>query len=182
MKNKATKSKAKLSVLTGLILLVIAGGSFVAFRYFRHKTASKDSSPKPTETINYSPASPVEKKESEDNKDRIVDEQNQAQNTPSSAAGTKKSVTPTIVSADSHNVSAYVTGIFEEGGTCTATFTKDSTKNSQTSSGFQNVSYTQCAPISLADGLLSSGTWSLVVSYSSSTAEGASASKQVVVP
>lgn len=168
-------------ILSGSLVVVLAAGSVLAYRHFSNKPdATKTNNP--SEKVNYTPASPVEKKESEDNKDRIVEEQNQAQNTPTPSTGSKKSVTPTIVSADSRNVSAYVTGIFEEGGTCTATFTKGAISKNVTSRGFQNVSYTQCAPINLADGSLSSGTWTLVVNYSSSTSKGESASKQVVVP
>lgn len=72
-------------------------------------------------------------------------------------------------------------GVFEEGGTCTATFVKDGETRSKTSVGFQNSSYTQCAPIDLEPGFLTKGTWSVVVSYASPKAEGASISKNFEV-
>lgn len=175
MKQRSNKIKVIVPLL--VVILLLAGGVFI---FARNRNTSKTKTKSSTETVNYAPASPVEKKETEDNKDRIVAEQNQ--NKPqNSDSNQKKSVTPTIVNADANSTSAYITGIFEEDGTCTATFTKGSITKTKTSQGFGNVSYTQCAPIDTT-GLLGSGSWTLVVSYSSNTAQGSSASREVMVP
>ncbi|RTK95171.1 hypothetical protein EKI60_01805 [Candidatus Saccharibacteria bacterium] len=176
IRNKKTTSRKKLAIAGALVILV-AGGSVAVW-----ELSNRDSDPASTErkpTINYGPATDTEKKEADANKDRIVKEQEQNNPSPETPSG-KKAVTPTITSTTG-SIKAYVSGIFEEGGTCTATFSKGDSKLSRTSVGFQNVSYTQCAPIDISDGFLSPGTWSLVVSYSSATAEGSSGAQSVEV-
>lgn len=172
---KQSRIKAIVFICLVLVLAIVC----IFIYTIIHKRVKKTNPQSPAETINYTPASPVEKKESEDNKDKIVKEQ--SQNNQNNTSGQKKSVIPTIVNADTNSVSAFVNTIFEEGGTCTATFTKGSVTKSKSSDGFQNVSYTQCAPIDIS-GLLTSGTWSLTITYSSTTSVGSSASRQVTIP
>lgn len=133
-----------------------------------------------TPKTNYVPATPTEKGESENTKDSIVKQQGDTPSSTSTTPGQKKSVTPVITNANG-SINGYVSGIFEEGGTCTATFTMDSKVLSKTSAGFGNVSYTQCAPINLEPGFLSPGTWRITLKYSSTTAEGSSAPQTVEV-
>lgn len=96
-----------------------------------------------------------------------------------SQTGSKKAVTPIITSADSQEVRAYVPGVNEDGGTCTATFTRGQTKITASADGFSNVSYTSCKPIKVSG--LTAGSWSVVVGYSSVAAEGQSQSTNVEV-
>ena len=175
---KSIFSGHKRLLVTLAILMVFAGGSGAV--WVAKNRANTDSSPEARKpTINYTPGTATEKKETEDNKDRIVNEQQQ---TPASSSdtGNKKTVTP-IITSSTGSVRGSVNGIFEEGGTCTATFKKSDTTLTRTSAGFQNVSYTQCAPIAINDGFLSPGTWSVTLSYSSATAEGTSQSQTVEV-
>ena len=95
--------------------------------------------------------------------------------------GSKKQVTPVITNASQEQINAYVPGVFEEGGSCTATLTKGNKTVTKTSTGFQNVSYTSCAPINISGQLTERGTWSLVLSYNSTTAEGKSAAASLEV-
>lgn len=170
------KSNSKKLLLIGGIILLLAGGGAVAARHFL-----KSDTPNAPAGVKLAPATKEEKKESEDNKDRIIAQQKDSQTQQAPPAGTqsttngKKQVSVVISSVDSNMLSAYVTGVFEEGGTCTATFTQANTVVTRTSSGFENVSYTQCAPIS--PNLPSGGSWSVVVSYSSASAQGTSPAK-----
>lgn len=160
--------------LVAVVLVGASGGIYL----FKNRAPSNDT-PARKPTINYAPASDTDRKENDDTKDRIVNEQKQNPSTDP-APTQKKAVTPTITGTTG-SIKAYVNGIFEEGGTCTATFTKDGTTLTKSSAGFQNVSYTQCAPISIGDGFLSPGTWSMTLNYSSATAEGTTASQQIEV-
>ncbi len=83
-------------------------------------------------------------------------------------------MTVVITAQSSSSVNAYVSGVIEDGGACTATFTKDGSNFSNSSASIANVSYTQCAPIRPDTNKLSSGTWKVTVSYKSETAEGVS--------
>lgn len=161
--------------LAAVVLVGASGGIYL----FKNRAQSNDTPAERKPTINYAPASDTDRKENDDTKDRIINEQKQNPSTDP-APTQKKAVTPTITGTTG-SIKAYVNGIFEEGGTCTATFTKDGTTLTKSSAGFQNVSYTQCAPISIGDGFLSPGTWSMTLSYSSATAEGTTASQQIEV-
>lgn len=119
------------------------------------------------------PATEAEKQESEARKDQIVEEQKSQSSTQS---GTK-TVTVVITDASSSGVRGYVQGVFEDGGTCTATATQGSQTLTKSSTGFENVSYTQCSPINWS---LSGGTWTVNLSYKSAAASG-SASRTVEV-
>ena len=146
---------------------------------------------KPGQTINYAPSTPEEKKDVENNKDRFIKEQQNTSSTPTQSTtntSSTKAVTPIITnpvgainSASVNTVNAYVPGIFEENGNCNATFTKGSNVLTKQTTGFENVSNTQCAPISIDPGFLSVGQWTVVVSYSSAKAEGASSELKVEV-
>ena len=168
-KNKSSQKKLIIVMVAVLLLASVA----VTFRLIRdHRNQSKA----PVSTVgstNLTPPTEAEKQETEQHKQEISSQ------TPAKlSTGTdgRKQVTPVISSADKATVSAYVTGIFEEGGTCTATLTSGSKTITKTSTGFQNASYTQCAPIDLSGSNLGSDTWSVTVSYSSTTAAGKSGS------
>ncbi|MCX6727360.1 MAG: hypothetical protein NTX11_00915 [Candidatus Saccharibacteria bacterium] len=182
-KDQNKKSSTRKKSILILIALVLIGGLVGGGLYLRNRNTQKTSDSPRVATINYAPATPNEKQESNDVKDKIVAQQ---KNNPAPSPGTnppnegKKSVTPTITNTNG-SINAFVSGVFEEGGVCTATFTKGSSTLSKTSVGFQNVSYTQCAPMDLGSGFLSPGVWNVTVSYASATAAGASASQTMEV-
>jgi len=115
-----------------------------------------------------SPPTSEEKQAAEQRKDEIVEEQKQPNSSQSSGI---KNVTVVITSVTSTDVRGYTSGVFEDGGTCSATATKGSQTFAQTSSGFANVSYTQCTPINWSNPL-SKGSWLVNLSYRSTTAQG----------
>lgn len=120
--------------------------------------------------VNLDPATEQEQRETEQHKDNLA-------NTPSSPSPTGsdglKQVIPQISYVDTSVINAYITGIFEEGGVCTATLTNGESTSTRSSTGFGNASYTQCAPIDLSGTGIAKG-WSATVTYESSTAKGTS--------
>lgn len=164
---KGSKSKVLATII--ILTAVLGYGTYLLIRHYHNP----DTTPTAPSGVKLVPATNQEKKESEQNKDNIVQQQSQnqnSQNQPSST--TKKQVTVTITGANTSSVKAYVTGVFEDGGTCTATFTQGSNIVARTSTGFANVSYTQCSQIT--PNLPTGGTWSVVVSYTSVAAVGTS--------
>lgn len=166
-----------LSIIGGilLIVLVLISLELTGTTYFFHRNINA-SYPKQTTQqtdINFNPPTQQDKTINDQHKDELVKSQSA---TPTTYNGNKKQVKPTITHADKTTVNAYVTGVFEDGGTCTVTLTQGNQTITKTSTGFQNASYTQCTPISLTDAGLSEGVWTVIVSYSSSTAEGKSES------
>lgn len=113
-------------------------------------------------------ATQEEKQENEDNKQDIVKRNEQTNNSTDSSQ--KKSANLVVTSKDSNGVRAYINGIFEEGGTCTATATLGGATRTASAVGFQNVSYTQCAPLDW-NTPLTAGTWNISIAYNSATAQ-----------
>lgn len=128
-------------------------------------------------TVELKPASKTEKDQAEDNKSNIVKNDSLIKENESTSG--LKTAEITITSANATTVNAYVKGIFEEGGTCTATAVNGATTYKQTSTGFANVSYTQCAPIDWPTSL-GPGKWTITVRYVSNTAT-ATTTKEVTI-
>lgn len=119
--------------------------------------------------VNLEPPTEEEKSEANSRKGAIVKRDEEIKNPPSGSAQINPA-TIVITESSSTIVRAYVSGVFEEGGTCTATATQNSQVITKSSVGFQNVSYTQCAPMQW-DTALGAGTWTIKVSYKSPTTE-----------
>jgi cytoskeletal protein RodZ len=172
-KNKLSKISKPL-LITGLVLVL--GLSSYAFLNHKHNnssnTTSKPNNSSPNSNINYGPPSNAEKQETQAHKDELA-QSDHSQPPPPTSSG-KRAVTPRITSTEGSQVYAYVPGVFEDGGTCTATFTQGTQKIVKTSQGFANATYTSCSPISRP-----SGAWTVIVSYSSSTAEGSSQATEI---
>ena len=180
-KNKKLSSNRRKAIVILVTVVAIGGAitSTVLLRKHRSNTSKKSTTNTTVqETINYAPATTQEKKDAEAHKDSLVEDAQNNSSQPSSG----KTVQPVITNADSRTISAYVPGVFEDGGTCTASFKNGGQSLAKNSSGFKNVSNTQCAPIDLDPGFLSSGTWTVTVSYSSATASGSSTSQTVRIP
>lgn len=166
-KFKKTSSGKKLRI--GILLVVIA--LLVGIYMYATRKNSDNSSETDTSVsdgINMAPPTDAEKAATEQHKADLEKQQNNT--APASTSG-KTQVTPIITSASDNEVRAYVPGIVEEGGTCTATATQGSLTRTGTSVGIDNVSNTQCPPISIN---IESGSWSVIVSYGSNKAEGTS--------
>lgn len=159
----------KSAIVVAVVILVAAAG-FLTYRHYHKTTPTTTGDP----TIKLAPATPEEKQETEEHKDDIVKDQQQ----PTPPPDTKKSVTPVITLANKTEVRAYVSGVFEDSGTCTATATQGSKTVTKSSAGFGNVSTTQCTPLTW-DTPLGAGTWQVIVRYNSPTASGQSASTEV---
>jgi cytoskeletal protein RodZ len=160
LRNKSKLTKFA-TVALGLLLLVgVAYGGFSVYRHYHPTSLTTPDGQK----VKLKPATKEEKQQAEDHKTDIV-EQEAARN---AAAASQKATASSVVitTASSTGVRAYVTGVFEENGTCTATATQNGQTVTKTSTGFQNVSYTQCAPIDW-NAPLGPGTWTINLTYSS---------------
>lgn len=159
------------AVFVGIIILAALGYFIFNMNQNNNQLTGSNNDP----YINLEPPTESDKAEADQNKERLSQTKEEDESEiPSSNEPQKKSVKPTITEATRNSVKGYITSIFEEGGTCTATFTKNGQSLTKTSSGFQNASYTQCAPIEMADDFLSPGKWEVKLSYSSTASSGES--------
>lgn len=175
-KSKRTFLTTRKKLLLASLVIVAAIASVYAFGLspFNNSKADNGIVELAERGVNLDPPTTGEKSEAELHKDELA-----AQNKkPSSSedvgnAAAKKQVTPLITRADQNEVRAYVPGIVEGGGTCTATLSKGSTSISRISEGIANSSVTNCRPIDLSSVQFpQKGQWTLVVSYNSTAASG----------
>ncbi|MDB5184908.1 MAG: hypothetical protein JWN38_716 [Candidatus Saccharibacteria bacterium] len=175
-KSRSTPNKKPFFIAVAVVLVIaLAGIGYGQLHHHSVMTSSTKGS-KPKSTVNLSPPTATDKQESEQHKDDIA-KQAEDQTPRTTNSDGRLAVTPTITYVDKTTVNAYVTGVFEDDGTCTATLTQGAQTITRTSSGFKNASYTQCTPISLSDVSLGSSPWSVTVSYNSSTATGISSAE-----
>jgi hypothetical protein len=162
-------TRAKLVLLA--ILIVLLGGSVWALTNTNsdNNPTSPPSGANPNQaqepngaSPNLSPPTSQEQKDTEAHKDSLAQNQN-----PQGRDSGKSAV---ITSASGDEVRGLISGVVEDGGTCTYVFTKGSETITKTSAGVANVSSTNCVLFNPApSSFLSSGSWVVSLSYTSAT-------------
>ncbi|MGY1662199.1 hypothetical protein ACI78Q_13360 [Geodermatophilus sp. SYSU D00705] len=76
----------------------------------------------------------------------------------------------------------YVSPVVEDGGTCTLDLTQDDRTVSVSAPAFADATTTVCGDLAVDGERLGEGTWTLVLRYTSPSAEGASEALSVEVP
>lgn len=179
IKNKHSKTKIALIALP--VLLLVAGAVFLSTR---PKKESDSITPKTDANVNFSPPTETEKKQADDNKTDIVNENSSSQ--PTTAPTTGKKVTPMISDASQYDarieVRSYIPGIFEDGGSCIMTATKGARSVTKQTTGTKDATTTSCEVFLIPRSeFAEAGTWDVTVSYKSNTAQGASEPKKLEV-
>lgn len=141
--------------------------------------------------INYNPPTEEEKQATEDHKDNLAEKDDDDTQPPATDNGGLKQVKPFISVAqqfkddqygDRIEVHAYVPEIIESGGKCSFTFSQGGNQVAWQTDGLPNVSTTNCdTALVPRDKFPQTGTWSLVINYKSSNAEGTSDAIEVKV-
>jgi preprotein translocase subunit SecF len=165
MKQQLNKKNILVLILVGLI---IAGGVFFVHR--RNETTEVE---QPGGVVKLAPPTEQERAEANKKKDELVKQQ-QAIDEQSQQSG-KKTVVPVITNADQNGLNAYVSGVYEDTGTCTATVSQGSASFVKTSQGFKDATTTGCSAIDFSGtDFTSKGIWSVTLKYDSPTATGSS--------
>lgn len=165
----------KKSLLIGIVLLVLAGGCGAAA--YKHYYPAKAAVIKKNNLINYGPPTQQDKSDTQAHKEALANQYQQQNNSPPS--NSKQIVTPVITNASEIGqqvtVNSYIDGIFENGGTCTATFTQGAIQIVRSDTAFANATTTNCPPFSLKSSEFSpTGRWQVIVTYNSDKASGTS--------
>lgn len=170
------RKNKKWLVAVAVALLVV--GAFIIWK----KTSSNNSVPKSTEdtaekkdTINYDPPSEQDKEDVNNTKERLGEEQSSA---PTPSTNGKKNASPVVTSAfdDGTNIQVmgFVGGVVENNGQCTYVFTKDSSKVSKTTTAQADASTSRCSTLAFPRAELTAGSWSVIMNYTSPSAQGSS--------
>jgi cytoskeletal protein RodZ len=181
-KQKNKKSYKKLIVLIAIILVLLAGASYVALAHpfnRQQTTTSPENSPtRPVNSVDYNPPTEQNKQDSQDAKQRDI---NQQQNNPP----TNPSITVTIARAGQTgagqplSVRTTIGGITN--GTCNATLTS----NGQTVTGSGTVTLTGTSYACNIDIPTSSfptgGQWQLSITATNGSATSPAATQTVTI-
>ena len=181
------KKVSKKIIVGGLVaLLIVAGAGALYIKNRNDATKSTDVASSPQETLNLDPPTDEDAKRADENKQEILrrDEELKTQQTTTETSG-KKNVKPVITYAGQYGNSVEAGGyvnVFEEGGTCTATFTRGSAKITKTVQAIRGANSVNC-PVMAANSseFSQKGTYSVTVSYNSATSTGVSDTKQLEV-
>lgn len=179
------RKKTLVIIVVTCVALGIAGG-VLAWQLVQSNNSAPQTTndPPAVNDVNYGPPSETDISEGQDGK-KSTYEQNTSESNDNTDSS-KKSVAVGVSYADMYNnkleIRAFTNGVIEGSGSCTATATKGSTVITETTTAFIDSSTTQCNPIYIEASRLSSGTWDVVVKFSSNSAEGTSDIIKVTIP
>ena len=162
---RVKRDPKKWITLAGLLIVLVIIVAFATHHSTKTATPTQTVTTADGSKVNLSPPTAAEKQASDNAKSAII--QKDEQQSSSSSGSSQASVVITEVNAS--GAKAYISNVFENGGTCTFTASQGSQTITKTSTGFENVSYTQCPPVTWA---LGSGSWTITVNYTSGTSQG----------
>lgn len=165
-----SKSKKKIVLLSVVALALLLGG--IVFAVDRYVLRDNDKSELPVGGVNYDPPTSVEKNEAEEHKKTLE----QQVNAPSGSTDV------IITSLSVGETRGYISGIVEDGGTCSLTLTKGDVKVTGSSTALGDVNKTTCGPISITSPQLTSGEWNASLSYISPSTSSTSEIQKLRVP
>lgn len=170
-KTKSNKKALKLAALLLAVLLIILVLVMVSTRIKRDTggVGVQDDS------INYSPPTEEEQRAGDDIKLHLS---NGVESETKNSPDIKKTISVIITDAgqydDTIEVRAFIPNHYQD-GTCTITFTHNSYTVKKTTPAYRDVSTTICTnPLFSRSEFPTSGEWTLVVTYSSTNAQGKS--------
>lgn len=180
---KKQNTKSKYLALLFVIAIVVLCLSILYVK--KHKNTTSSTPAATTGTINLKPATAEDKQRVDQTKNTIVQKDESIQQQGSSSS--KKSVTPTITYANQSpngevEIDGYVSGVYEDGGTCTATLKLNGATVTRDVQAVKNVNSVNCPAIVISkDSFATKGSWTVALSYTSNTAAGISTTKQIVI-
>ncbi|MBJ58738.1 hypothetical protein CL689_01090 [Candidatus Saccharibacteria bacterium] len=155
-----------LFLLAGLVSIAIATNSWPFAK-------SNSGSDNPSQSINYGPPTDEEIESSQDGKRNSTNDNKAEETDGIRQVGVEVSYAKRVGS--NLEIRAFTPDVIESDGTCTATVTNGSQEVTETSKGFVDASSTICEPINIPlSALNSTGVWTVVVSYASSSSAGTS--------
>lgn len=178
-KSKKGTRKAFLAPLIVIILVSIVTTAVVAYFFFKNPdTRSNDKNTTPEETIHYSPATDSEKKAANNHKQEIVDKETETSNQANNGQVSSLVITDASQYNDAVEVRAYSPSIYEDGGTCTYTFTKNEHTITKTTAAHKDAKTTYCTTLSVPRSeFADSGVWNLEISLVSASGKGTANAK-----
>lgn len=180
--DKKNRSKSFKKIM--LTLLLVIGITTVAVLYYSFRNKEKPQAPPSIaangDYLNLQPPTKEDKQAVEETKKDIATKQDN----PSAVQPSSATVVVTRASQYDVTIEAagYAQNIFEDGGTCAYTFTKNNLKVVKSTVAFKDVRTTNCTPVEINRNEFSeAGTWQLVLSYTSTKIKGSSISRPMEI-
>ncbi len=192
MKSRLSRKNSRRKVLIILVCTLL----LASILFMLEKTAIINLYERPRDTdtsastgnpIGYGPPTAEDLEAVEKNKDRLIDEQERAQNQNSQTlqTGDRIKVTPMIgyIESDTRGVRAngFISTMIEEGGTCTFTLSRQGTAVEASHESLADAQSTVCGLMEIGMSRLSPGNWTATISYSSDRYAGVSEEKMITV-
>lgn len=172
----------KMFVIPVVVLIAAAG-----ILYWQRSSSNNNAGDKttPEAIVNLNGPTELEKNSGDAAKAAALEQEAKRNSTPVTTDSGKRSVTPTITYAGQYGsqveVGGFVSGVFEDGGTCTLTLQRGSAKQTAQVVGVRGANSVDCPVMAIQTGSLEKGTWEAIVSYSSPTSEGQSSTRSIEV-
>lgn len=173
------KTKKKFRLIIGLFLVLLTAG--LVYGGLQWQAANRtDSIATP---INYAPPSKNDREAVEANKKEIAEREAKLEQTTTTSQ--KRTLQPIITYADQYDdvveVGGYI-AVFEEGGTCTATFKKGSVTITRSVAAVRGANSTDCPVITInTQEFNPKGLYTVTLSYDSPTTTGSTSPKEIEV-
>ncbi|MDB5175748.1 MAG: hypothetical protein JWM81_606 [Candidatus Saccharibacteria bacterium] len=175
MVTKKHSSNKKIVILVAVIVVAALAGTALAYKNSRHV----DSVVRAPNSVDYGGPTKQEQAAGDAQKDANKAREKIDAQTPATTTTPASVILVDSTQYDSTvEIRAYVSNVYEDGGTCTATLTSGSAKVTKTSTAFKDATTTQCGAIDIARSEFSTaGTWNLTLVYSSPTSTGQATSE-----
>ena len=175
-KKTAPKKRLPVKLIIIALLLLLSGAAVYKLQNKPSSTNQISNNPAQAEEekIDLSPATEEDRARVDQHKENLPAADEQKTN-----SSNQKSVTPIIVDAGHYDssieVRSYIPGTVESNGKCQILFTKDSSRVVKEVVSTPDATTTRCTNLKVARSeFASSGTWTVVVNYSSPTSNGSS--------
>lgn len=174
----AQKKKNKKKVIIGIVLAVLILASAGAFIYHR----SQDE--KPLYFVNYDGPTEEEQKAADDQKDKNTArdelEKSYEDNPPTGQREVAVSISDAGQYDSTVEVRAVVSGVYEDGGSCTAVFEQNGQEVRVDTVAFRDASTVQCGALDTPrSSFPAGGKWNVRVVYASGTSQGTSDTRTI---
>lgn len=164
--NQHTNRSSRKWVITLVVILVLAIGVFVAYKFFSNNQQATNTETRPVNSVDYGPPTQAEQQEQAESKKPAPKPEEEQQNTSASVLISRAGqVAPGYPVA----VRTIVDGI--SNGTCEMTFSKDSTTFSKTFEIKSEATTYTCNGDIETSNFNASGDWTLMVTVVGTTAQ-----------
>lgn len=177
-----TKSRNRKKLIA--VLLIVSLFILAALAYYlvgaKNSLNQSDSSVRPVNSVDY--GGPTDEEQAAGEVQKEANKQREALDTAPASSVADILISDASQYGDTVEVRAYIPNIYEDSGTCTAKFTKNSQEVSVSSKAFKDAKTTQCGALDLdRQSFSEAGEWKLVIAYKSPAANGTTQPKTVTI-